>query len=322
MKSVLNSAAALRFAALSAGIAAATFGVSLAEPNSASKDTSATAQQHARALDTIRSGEARKFRVELDGYVPPTSWLPQILGGRAVIEARVTPESYSIDSRVRAAGILDWFVDYSSTLNSRGRITSNGVTPVFYQALDDEGRKNRQTRITHEDDRVDVTVTPPHGNLGDPPATMEQKLEAMDPMSALMALSMNPDATIENPCQGVMRIFDGKGRYNLHLSLNQHLDKMDAPGWKGPAFVCNVRYEELAGYKKKTPEEIAAQKRDLKWVNIVLADLGPGEPRVPIKIEARSGKRGKITLVARNFSIETIDVDRAEIDDLSALKGG
>ena len=289
----------------------------------ADAETSREKVQPVRAIDRLSQGEGRQFSVELDGYVPPASWLPQILGGKAVINAEVAPDAYEIKTRVRAAGILDWFVNYSSTLHSTGKIDSReGVTPQLYTAQDDEGRKNRRTRIVRTDRDIEVEVVPPHGNLGDPAPTLAQKMEAMDPMSALLSLAVNPNATPEDPCRNVVRIFDGKGRYNLHTSLAKHIDKLDAPGWKGPAFICNVRYEEVAGYKKKSPEEIAAQQKDLKWVNIILADLGPGEVRVPVKIEARSEKRGKITLVARQLTYSPLKTDHADNDDAEGPSRG
>lgn len=296
--------------ALAAGLAFAT--PALAEDRS-SPTTPDAPLQHVRAIDTIQAGEGRNFQLVLDAYVPPTNWLPQILGGKAVIDAKVDNDAYRIDSRITAAGIIDWFVDYSSTLLSRGELTTDGIRPMLYTADDDEGRKNRTTRVQHLDDAVEVEVVPGYSNLGDPAPTMEDKLEAMDPMSALLNLAMNPDATAEDPCSSVVKVYDGKSRYNLHLSLAHHMDKFDAPGWKGPTFICNVRYEEVAGFKKKSAEELAAQQRDLKWINIALADLGPGEARVPVKIEARSKKRGKVTLVARKFEYGQMDVEHADI---------
>lgn len=270
------------------------------------------------ALDKIRAGEGRQFVLEMDGYVPPTSWLPQILGGKARITAQLDADGYVINSRVKAAGIVDWFVDYSSTLTSKGDITEQGLQPREYIANDDEGRKNRRTHIVHGEDKVDVEVVPAHGSLGDPAATMEQKLEAMDPMSALLHLAVNPKASPENPCQGVMRVFDGKGRYNLHLNFGEYVTNYDKKGWRGPAFICYVTYEELAGYKKKSPAELRAQKKDVRWVRIVLADLGEDEMRVPVAIEARSRKRGKISVIARSLSYGPTAKDHAETEtDLS-----
>ena len=293
-----------------------TAGVAIAEPVAPqlvgfTKPAKPSLENSTHALDKIRAGEGRQFVLEMDGYVPPTNWLPQILGGKARITAQLDADGYVINSRVKAAGIVDWFVDYSSTLSSKGDITEDGLKPREYVASDDEGRKNRRTRIVHHDDSVDVDVVPAHGNLGDPAATMEQKLEAMDPMSALLHLAVNPMATPENPCQGVMRVFDGKGRYNLHLNFGEYVQNYDQKGWRGPAFICYVTYEELAGYKKKTPKELKEQKRDVRWVRIVLADLGEDEIRVPVAIEARSRKRGKISVIARSLSYGPLAEDHA-----------
>ncbi len=266
-------------------------------------------------LNTIQNGKARKFVVEMDGYVPPTSWLPQIKGGKATITAEVYPDHYKIVTRASVAGILDWFIDYSSTLTSNGEITETGLKPRFYRAKDDEGRKNRTTEIKHTDDFVEVDVNPAHGNLGDPAATMEQKLEAMDPIAALLQLAIAPEAIANKPCSGVAKVFDGKARYNLHLEEGTHVESIESEAWTGPAYVCSVRYEELAGYKKKTAAQRAKEAKDLRWVSMTLADMGPGELRVPIKIEARSNKRGKITVVASNLKYEHLDVDRANVTD-------
>jgi len=168
-----------------------------------------------RPLDTIKQGEARRFVVELEGYVPPTNWLPQIKGGKATIEANVYPDHYDLVTRASAAGIIDWFVNYSSTLISKGVITDDGLQLRYYKAADDEGRKNRTTEIVHNGDEVEVEVTPKHGSLGDPAATMEQKVEAMDPISALLQLAVAAESDGKTPCNGTARIFDGKARYNL-----------------------------------------------------------------------------------------------------------
>ncbi|MEM6625342.1 MAG: DUF3108 domain-containing protein, partial [Pseudomonadota bacterium] len=67
---------------------------------------------------------------------------------------------------------------------------------------------------------------------------------------------------------------------------------------------------------KKTDEELARERADLKWLVMVLADMGPGEARVPVKIEGRSKKRGKITLLAKEMSYEPLELlDKADISD-------
>ncbi len=298
-------------------------GAANAEPVAPADARPSATVEKVRAFDTITSGEARQFKVELDGYVPPTNWLPQIKGGKVVIKAEVYPDEYRIDTRARAAGIVDWFVNYSSHLVSKGIITEKGVTPRFYSATDDEGRKNRRTQIVHSEDDVKVTVTPPHGNLGDPAATLEQKLEAMDPISALLALAISPEATAKDPCRGSMRVFDGKGRYDLKLSFGEYRKNLGEKAWNGPGYICYIQYVELAGFKKKSAEQKRKEAKDLRWVSMTLADMGPGELRVPIKIEARSNKRGKVTIVATDLDYGTlpVDVDHAELDHSDASNG-
>ena len=280
-------------------------------------------QEFVRPIDTIQSGKARQFIVEMEAFVPPTNWLPQIKGGKATITAKVYPDQYNIHTRASVAGIVDWFVDYSSTLTSKGEITDTGLQLRHYFAKDDEGRKNRSTEIKHLGDDVQVEVIPAHGNLGDPAATLEQKIEAVDPISGLLQLALAPKSRPDKPCSGVARVFDGKGRYNIHLQNGRHVESIDIKGWKGrPAYICEVRYEELAGYKKKTAEEKAKQAKDIRWISMVLADMGPGELRVPIQIEARSEKRGKITVAAKKVSYKTLDIDHADNSDSTSSDQG
>lgn len=278
--------------------------------------------EFARPIDTIQNGKARKFVVEMEAFVPPTNWLPQIKGGKATIAAEVYPDTYNIHTRASVAGIVDWFIDYSSTLISKGEITASGLQPRHYYAKDDEGRKNRSTEIRHYDDDVEVEVIPAHGSLGDPAATTDQQLEAMDPISALLQLAIAPDAEPDKPCSGVARVFDGKARYNIHLEEGFRAKTSKLKGWKGPVFVCSVRYEQLAGYKKKTPEQRAKEAKDVRWISMTLADLGPGELRIPIQIEARSTKRGKIRVEARKVTYEHIDTDQADASTSSETDQG
>ncbi|ACT58468.1 DUF3108 domain-containing protein [Hirschia baltica] len=275
-----------------------------------------------RPIDTIQNGKARKFVVEMEAFVPPTNWLPQIKGGKATISAEVYPDKYNIHTRASVAGIVDWFVNYSSTLISNGDITDTGLQLRHYFAKDDEGRKNRSTEITHDGKTVKVNVIPEHGDLGDPAATLEQKLEAVDPISGLLQLALAPKAASDVPCSGVARVFDGKGRYNIHLENGRHVESIDLKGWKGPAYVCQVRYEELAGYKKKTPEQRAKEAKDIRWISMVLADMGPGELRVPIQIEARSEKRGKITVEAKKITYLPLEMDQADASDTNQSDQG
>jgi len=66
----------------------------------------------------------------------------------------------------------------------------------------------------------------------------------------------------------------------------------------------------------------ANDAKDLRWVSMMLAEMGPGELYVPIKIEARSNKRGKISIIAKNLSYEPIELDHAEVDEQTGSQKG
>ncbi|MEM6627715.1 MAG: DUF3108 domain-containing protein [Pseudomonadota bacterium] len=295
---------------------AASVGAATAEDDvTASSAPSEPGLNAIRPIDSILAGdEGRRIEVNMSGYAALASGLPQFLVGRASFQAELKPDTYLIRTRARTAGIAAWFSDYSSWLDASGYVTADGLKPQLYKANDDDGKKNRKVTVEHQDEDVRVEIIPEFGDLGDPAATLEQKLEAMDPLSALMNLALGPDATEDDPCRGTARVFDGKQRYNLHLSLRFHGDFQEG-AWNGPAYFCKVEYEQVAGFKKKTDEELARERADLKWLVMVLADMGPGEARVPVKIEGRSKKRGKITLLAKEMSYEPLELlDRADIN--------
>jgi hypothetical protein len=126
-------------------------------------------------------------------------------------------------------------------------------------------------------------------------------LEAVDPLSAIVELTLRAEATPANPCGGPMRVFDGKQRYDLRLKFVQRLN-WKSKVYTGPVLQCDLEYVEIAGFKNKSAEQKAKDKADIKWSNIILAELNGGTLTPPIKVEARSKKRGKTTIRATRLS--------------------
>jgi hypothetical protein len=99
-------------------------------------------------------------------------------------------------------------------------------------------------------------------------------------------------------------VFDGRVRYNLVMTNGQRMNVRER-AWTGPAIQCDLQYVELAGGKLKTPEEIERERADIQWLRILFAEQADGS-RIPIKIEGRSRKRGRITVEARQASFTTV----------------
>ncbi len=126
-------------------------------------------------------------------------------------------------------------------------------------------------------------------------------LEAVDPLSAILELTLRADASAQNPCGGPMRIFDGKQRYDIRLKFSKRLN-WNTKAYKGPALLCNLEYVEVAGFKNKTADERAREKSDLVWSSMVLAELAGGAVTPPLKLEAKSKSKGKMTVEAIKLS--------------------
>ncbi len=168
-------------------------------------------------------------------------------------------------------------------------------------ASNQDGKKNRHVIVDYGADDVVTTATPRFGDMGFPPASHEQKMEAMDPLSAIIDLTLGSQATPANPCGGPIRAYDGKQRYDLRLKFVERFTYKSA-AYTGPALKCDVQYVELAGFKDKSDSEKTKDKGDVLWTNMILADLDGGKVRPPLKIEARSKARGKIGIEATRLN--------------------
>lgn len=248
------------------------------------------------AISAILLQGPARLELQYEGIVP-VPVLGRTKAASASIVADLTARGYAVRSNARAEGVMDWFVDYDLDIISIGAITPFGLRPLRYDSANKDGKKNRHVIVEFSPSEVVVSVTPKYGDWGFPPTNKVQMLEAVDPLSAIMELTLRAEATMSNPCGGPMRVFDGKQRYDLRLKFVQRLN-WKSKAYTGPALKCDLEYVEIAGFKNKTAEEKAKDKRDMQWSNIILAELNGGALTPPIKIEGRSKKRGKMTVQA------------------------
>jgi hypothetical protein len=225
----------------------------------------------------------------------------RIKAASASVDIDINPKSYSITSHARAEGAVDWFVDYNLDVFTNGAVTPYGLRPLRYDSANKDGDKNRRVIVEFSPYEVVVSVAPKFGDWGFPATTKSQMLEAVDPLTAILELAIRAEATPVNPCGGPMRIFDGKQRYDLRLKLVRRLN-WKSKVYTGPVLQCDLEYVEIAGFKNKTAEQKAKDKADIKWSNMILAELNGGLLTPPLKIEARSKKRGKMTILATKLS--------------------
>jgi hypothetical protein len=252
------------------------------------------------ALSAIQVQGPARLQVEYEGTYPFPA-IGRVRAAQASLTADLTPKGYSASAYVRAEGVVDWFVDQNYSGATSGALTSLGLQPLRYDSRTRDGKKNRHVLVEFGMGDVSVSVSPKFGDWGFPSTTKGQMLEAVDPLSAILELTLRADASAQNPCGGPLRIFDGKQRYDLRLKFGKRM-QWKSKAYKGPALVCSVEYVEIAGFKNRTAAEKARDKADLVWSTIVLAELNGGAVTPPIKLEARSKSKGKMTVEAIKMS--------------------
>ena len=194
------------------------------------------------------------------------------------LNAEVAAHNFRTSARLRTSGLLALFKKLDMRAGASGYVEGARVKPYTFQYLNTDGHKDRKVQVSWTGSEVTTTSAPVFPTLGDPPATPAQKLEAADPLTQLMRLTLTP--ANEEPCRGVMHFFDGKQRYDVSFDYRGTYapdSRERGLGLVAPVR-CTIQYREVAGYKKK---KLADQGEGLREdVTIGLARVGAGGPWV------------------------------------------
>lgn len=231
------------------------------------------------------------------------------ISGRANFSAELYPDNYRITSQVRTTGLADILVNYDLGLSSTGYVDADRLRPYAYISQNADGKKNRRVELTWGAGDVAATINPAFGDLGHPPARPDQKIEALDPITALINFALEPRDVEADPCGGPLRIFDGRQLSHLHLEY-AGMRNVRSDAWRGEAIECHVTLEKVAGFK----EDSEPGEDNLAGINgplrMFLAPL-PNGATVPVRIEAETEDIGRVVLQAARLSFEPITTDQA-----------
>ncbi len=156
----------------------------------------------------------------------------------------VNGEAYALAAEAK----IDTAVfDYSGAMTSMGSVMSSVAKPGGYQFRYKQKailgkKKKRALEMAFDDTGVKgVTFVPP-----DPPSkkaipvTKEQLQHVLDPLSAVMALSLG---NMARPCEQTLPIFDGKQRFDVVFSPTGGAKRA------GADHLCHVRLVAISGHK-------------------------------------------------------------------------
>ncbi len=187
------------------------------------------------------------FNFKLKGYV----------FGIKMISARYkgafSDDRYSVYSDIKTSGLGALLKKMRIWATTEGRYDRTGVYPVDHtqQNLD---KKSRRVEMDYDYNvnQIAVSVVPPNGSQGVPPATPEERFAADDVISAILKMMLTGHGVDGEVCDDNVKVFDSKQHYNLRMERQSGL-KYKYEGQKYDAVKCHVFYEPISGFD---PEDL------------------------------------------------------------------
>ena len=175
------------------------------------------------------------------------------LGGIKIADANFTIKSdknnWSLLTEVEAAGIVDVFVKFVSTTQSKGIIKDNKLVPELYKFSYSTGRgSSREGSITYQDSTPIILTANPNYEDDEKPTT--QFLEkygsaSNDPYSALLVHGSYTD-----PCKFITQGFDGLRSFKTIFVRPAKKEKIKINEQEILTSKCVGYFDPIIGYKE------------------------------------------------------------------------
>ena len=185
---------------------------------------------------------------------------------------------YVSTAQITSYGVLAAFKKINQTATARGVVDGGMARPTQFNHHNRASKRGRRIEVRWNGASVTTTATPRYKSMGEPPASAAQRAEAVDPVTGLMRLALSDRQA--QLCTGTLKFFDGKQRYDLVFSGRAAATPTARERRLGLVNMvkCNVVYREVAGFKKKPPEQ---RNQGLKKpIAIVFGQAGQGGPWV------------------------------------------
>ncbi|PWE16822.1 DUF3108 domain-containing protein [Marinicauda salina] len=212
------------------------------------------------------------------------------------VNAGFGADGYSADARFQSAGLLRWFDDTDIVASTGGYREGLQLQPQRYEHINRASNKGRVVGIDFAEGTAIPDVQPPFGSMGEPPASESERAGAVDPISAMLDLTLNHVSQEGEPCNGRVPVFDGKARYDLRLESGGS-ESVRTRAWRGDAVICRAYLEPISGYD---PEDRPSEEETARPVTIWLARVN--DVHVPIRFRANT-QIGEMTIQARRLVV-------------------
>lgn len=174
--------------------------------------------------------------------------------GKANWSGEISAGSYTASAAGRASGILAVLVSGVGKIAVRGVAADGRLQPSsFTSTMERDGEKHVLRMALDGGNVKELIIEGPPPESDRVPVSDAHRRGIVDPLSALMLPSAGNDAFAAENCQRMLPIFDGRRRFDLKLAFKR-VDKVKADkGYQGPALVCAMTFQPIAGHRASSP---------------------------------------------------------------------
>jgi hypothetical protein len=256
----------------------------------------------ALAVSTLPGAAGAQGRLEAS-Y---TASLGGLLVGSGGLVVDLGTREYRASGNGRVDGLMQMLSTTQGAVAAEGRVNHDRLSPGLYQASVTANKFDYDVRMVLQSGNVkDLVAEPPLMPAPDRvPVTDTHRRGVLDPATAvLMPVAGTGDLLGSAACDRTLPIFDGHQRFNIVLRFRRVENVKAEVGYRGPAVVCNVAYQPVAGHR---PGRYAIRyMQEQKDIEIWLAPIAGTRVLAPFRLSVPT-MLGSLVIEARRF--ETVAV--------------
>lgn len=210
--------------------------------------------------------------------------------------------AYTTTLRARVTGVAALFAGGHGTAVATGRVVGDRTLANSFRAeINSRGNVETTTIALNAGQVRSVVHTPekPAHPLVTPVPAGELA-NVLDPLSSGIFIAVG-DGPVTGPaaCQRRARVYNGRERFDLVYSFVA-TRQVEIANYKGPAAVCSVRFEPIAGYRSDRQDIETARERRAEVTLVPITGL---RTLLPARISLQTGF-GTGTATATNLQLD------------------
>jgi Protein of unknown function (DUF3108) len=179
----------------------------------------------------------------------------------------VSGDHYATTASGEVKGTMSFLINGEGSGRAEGVIARGNPVPSRFTAHVASTAENDDIKIAFQNGVVEeLYATPPFPPIPRRVTVSAAALEDVsDPLSAALAFMGGTNDAFPNLCDGRLRIFDGRRRFDVALSYKRTENVSVPPAFRGTGLVCSAQLFPIAGQQvKNSALKYLVESRDLR----------------------------------------------------------